>query len=102
MVLLFIWDGLGFFGFDDTKLARLKGNPVTFMVKFTSIRWVLLTFVTSCALILLMLLEGKTYGEEKSKSISLVQSDEFHYDVRLALPLRMIQWLWLAQILPKI
>ena len=102
MVLLFIWDGLGFFGFDDTKLARLKGKPVTFMVKFTSIRWVVLTFVTSVALILLMLLEGRKFGEEKSKSISLVQSDEFHYDVRQALPLRMIQWLWLAQLLPKI
>lgn len=49
-----------------------------------------------------MFFEGRTYGEQKSKSISLVQSDAYHYDVRLALPLRMVQWLWLAEILPKV
>jgi len=31
---LLLWDGLGFFGFDETKLDRLKGKPVTFFTKF--------------------------------------------------------------------
>ena len=31
-----LWDGLGFFGFDDSKLARLKGEKVTFMTRFKS------------------------------------------------------------------
>ena len=34
--LLMLWDGLGFFGFDDSKLARLKGEKVTFMTRFKS------------------------------------------------------------------
>ena len=29
-----IWDGLKFFGFDDTKLPRLKGIPPKFTDKF--------------------------------------------------------------------
>ena len=33
-----MWDGLGFFGFDDRKIARLEGKPVKYRDKFTSIR----------------------------------------------------------------
>ena len=32
--MLMIWDGLGFFGFDNAKLGRLKGEPVTFASKY--------------------------------------------------------------------
>ena len=32
--LLILWDGLSFFGADETKLARLKGVKVTFIDKF--------------------------------------------------------------------
>ena len=34
--LLLMWDGLGFFGFDDTKIARLRGTKVTWWTPFTS------------------------------------------------------------------
>lgn len=34
-----IWDGLSFFGFDDTKLARLKGKPIQFRDKVFSTKW---------------------------------------------------------------
>jgi len=33
---LMMWDGLGFFGFSDTKLARLKGKKVTWLTPFLS------------------------------------------------------------------
>jgi len=69
---LLIWDGLGFFGFDDTKLARLKGVPLDFKSKFSSTRWVLLTFLMSVVLILVLVLESGTYGTQKSKTISLI------------------------------
>ena len=32
-----MWDGLGFFGFDERKIARLEGKPVRFLDKFKSI-----------------------------------------------------------------
>ena len=35
---LIMWDGLGFFGFDDRKIARLEGKPVRYRDKFTSMQ----------------------------------------------------------------
>jgi len=64
--LLFIGDGMSFFGIDDTKLARLKGTPISIWAKFTSFRWVILTFVCWLALIMLLVIESARYGEIKS------------------------------------
>ena len=33
---LLIWDGLGFFGFSDTKLGRLRGKKVTWLTPVLS------------------------------------------------------------------
>ena len=101
-MLLFIWDGLGFFGFDDTKLARLKGKPVDFFTKFTSVRWTVLTFLMSVVLLLVIIFEGGTYGEQKTKSVSLVVEDEYHFDVQDSLPLRMVTWLYLSELFPRV
>ena len=47
-----IWDGLPFFGFDDTKLARLnKNGKYEFTDKFTSLKWVFGT-VASMAIVI--------------------------------------------------
>jgi len=40
------WDGLVFFGFDDTKLARLDGAPVSFLDKFKNKKWLVMTIVS--------------------------------------------------------
>jgi hypothetical protein len=37
-IALIMWDGLGFFGFDDRKIARLEGKPVRYRDKFTSMQ----------------------------------------------------------------
>ena len=34
-----LWDGLGFFGFDDTKLARLNGAKTSYLDKFRNKKW---------------------------------------------------------------
>ena len=36
-IALIMWDGLGFFGFDDRKIPRLEGKPVRYRDKFTSV-----------------------------------------------------------------
>ena len=33
-----LWDGLGFFGFDDTKLDRIKGKEVTWFTPMQSLK----------------------------------------------------------------
>ena len=32
-----MWDGLGFFGFEDRKVGRLEGKPVRYSDKFTNV-----------------------------------------------------------------
>ena len=38
--IFLLWDGLGFFGFDDNKLERLKGKKPNWYDRFTNKRWV--------------------------------------------------------------
>ena len=35
-----LWDGLVFFGFDDTKLARLNGAKTSYLDKFKNKKWI--------------------------------------------------------------
>ena len=101
-LLLSIGDGFKFFDFDDTKLKRLQGAPIVFWGKFKSLKWVVLTVFCWIAVVMLVVLESGTYGEIKSQSVSFEVSQEFHYDVKTALPLRMINWLWLAELIPRV
>ena len=42
-----VWDGLPFFGFDDTKLARLNNNgQYKFTDKCTSFKWMAFTLTS--------------------------------------------------------
>ena len=38
--IFLLWDGLGFFGFDDNKLERLKGRKPKWHDKFSNKRWI--------------------------------------------------------------
>ena len=40
-----LWDGLDFFGFDDTKLARLNGVKTSYLDKFKNKKWMFMTFI---------------------------------------------------------
>ena len=40
-----LWDGLTFFSFDDTKLARLNGKRTSYFDKFRNKKWVLGTIL---------------------------------------------------------
>jgi hypothetical protein len=59
--LLILWDGMGFFGFDDTKLARLRGVPLTFMSKFTSLRWTIMSGLSLIFSLYILINEGSKY-----------------------------------------
>lgn len=97
--LLLVWDGLGFFGFDDTKLDRLKAKnkdkPASFLSKFTSIRWILLSLSSFVAVIVILILEGGKLNTLKSKQINLDQQIEYTYPIQDVLTLVFANWFWL-------
>ena len=62
-----IWDGLPFFGFDDTKLARLNNNgSYKFTDKCTSFKWVLFTLTSFGVVIAIISSQVKHLGTVKS------------------------------------
>jgi hypothetical protein len=63
---LLLWDGLGFFGFDDTKLDRLNGKPVTFTSKFSSYKWIVMTVTAWVVVLAVLLTELGSLGTLKS------------------------------------
>jgi hypothetical protein len=63
---LMLWDGLGFFGFDDTKLERLRGAPVTFFSKFSSIKWTIFTIIAWVVIITVIFTELGSLGKVKT------------------------------------
>jgi hypothetical protein len=99
--ILMLWDGNSFFGFDDTKLARLKGKPVTFFSKFSSIRWVILTFGSLIGAIVILYLEVNKFGSVKSKDVSLVTEDFYSYEAKDALTVMLVNWFWLDDLIPR-
>ena len=64
--LFFLWDGLGFFGFDDNKLERLYGKKPRWFDPFFNKRW-MLSQLTMLAIIAYILYESFiTVGDIKS------------------------------------
>ena len=60
---LLLWDGFAFFGFDDTKLGRIKGAKVTFTEKFKSKRWMTFTFSGMIVILIVLISEIKNLGQ---------------------------------------
>ena len=52
--LFLIWDGLGFFGYDNHKLDRLKGIKPKWYDKFMNPYWIFLNFSFLLVLIIVM------------------------------------------------
>jgi hypothetical protein len=100
--LLIMWDGMGFFGFDDTKLARLKGHPVSFMrTKFSSIRWTLITILSFALAVSIIYLEGRKIGLQKTQAMTLDKKYKFSYEVSQGLPLMLCSWFYIEELIRK-
>ena len=77
-----IWDGLGFFGFDDTKLARLnKNGKYYFTDKLTSFKWLGKTILSLGIVIAVIASQVKNLGQVKSQSIQLMSSSSYSYNI---------------------
>jgi hypothetical protein len=99
--MLMMWDGLGYFGFDDTKLARLRGEQVTWWTPFTSWKTTTLSFVGLAVGIYIIITEAARLGKLKSQAIDLQQSEAFRYNIDEAMPLIGCNWFWNSEVFPR-
>ena len=61
-----LWDGLEFFGFDDTKLERLNGAETSYFDKFKNKKWLGVTMVTMIIAVYVFANETSKLGHVKS------------------------------------
>jgi len=66
-----MWDGLGFFGFSDTKLPRLKGKEVTWFTPLLSWKNTPLAIIGFFVASYIILKEADKLGLIKSQTIDL-------------------------------
>lgn len=69
---LMVWDGLGFFGTDHTKLGRLKGVKVNFCTPFKNYRLLVLSILGFVIVMIVIIMEANKIGTRKSQTISLI------------------------------
>jgi len=67
-----VWDGLGFFGTDHTKLGRLKGVKVNFCTPFKNYRLLVLSILGFVIVMIVIIMEANKIGTRKSQTISLI------------------------------
>ena len=60
------WDGLSFFTFDDTKLARLNGNKPHFYDKFKNKKWLITNLGGAAIAAYIIISYASIMGDEKS------------------------------------
>ena len=61
-----LWDGSDFFGIDDTKLARLKGEKTSYFDKFKNKKWLVGTMTMMFIGIVVLMRETSKIGTVKS------------------------------------
>ena len=61
-----LWDGSDFFGFDDTKLARLNGEKTSYFDKFKNKKWLAVTMTMIFIGIVVLMRETSKLGTVKS------------------------------------
>ena len=96
------WDGLGFFGFDETKLGRLRGQPVTIFTKFRSKKWVVVNFCTLAIVIYVVLSQGSRLSTLKSQQISLLEKPVHDFNSLEILSMHGVTYFDVDEILDRI
>ena len=68
-----LWDGLTFFGFDDTKLARLNGVPTSYLDKFKNKKWLSTSILGVTIVTYVILSSASKLGTVKFQKIDLTE-----------------------------
>ena len=72
-----MWDGLGFFGFSDTKLGRLRGKKVNWCTPFLSWKNTPLLIIGLTVMMVIIISEVDNLGKQKSQTIDLKQDEMY-------------------------
>ena len=79
------WDGLIFFGYDDTKLPRLNGKKTSFTDKFRNKKWMMISIISICVITFVLATSIRKLGTIKSQKMALTMQSEFQYNATTAL-----------------
>ena len=77
-ILFLFWDGFGFFGFDDNKLPRLKGQAPRWYDPFCNWRWMIGNIVAVGIVAYILITELGEFGHVKSQELG--RAVEIKYD----------------------
>ena len=91
--ILLLWDGLGFFGFDETKLERLRGAKVDYFTKFKSAKWMITNILLGTFVLLVLRSAIMKIGTMKSQTVVLERKDTLLYPAKEALTIMVFNYL---------
>ena len=100
--LFFMWDGVGFFNMDDTKLNRLRGKKPSVFDRCKIFRWISFALIFFTCVAMIMYNEALKLGTKKSQSITLVDIVKEVFRVDRDMPLVAAIYFWMDELLPKI
>ena len=96
------WDGLIFFGYDDTKLARLNGKKTSFTDKFRNKKWMMISTVSICVIIYVLASQISKLGTIKSQKMELTMHEEFIYNATVPLSMIGVSYFYVSDLVPKV
>ena len=97
-----LWDGLTFFGFDDTKLARLNGHPTSYLDKFKNKKWLSTSMLGLTIVLFVILSSASKLGTMKFQKIELTDQSQFKYNASLVLTHSAVNYFEASELLPKV
>ena len=97
-----VWDGLDFFGFDDTKLPRLRGVKPSIYDKFKNKKQVSVFAIMLAIAILIITRESSKIGSIKSQQIILTEQSHFKYNASEVLTMNGVNYFYTEQFLPRV
>ena len=79
--LFFLWDGMGFFGFDDNKLDRLEGKKPRWYDPFFNKRWMFSNLILLAIIGYIIYENFLKLGDTKSQTLSKEENPDYTFDV---------------------
>jgi hypothetical protein len=81
-ILFLFWDGFGFFGFDDNKLNRLKGQAPRWYDPFCNWRWMIGNIVAVGIVAYILVTELGEFGHVKSQELGRAVEIEYDFEAQ--------------------
>ena len=80
--IFFLWDGLGFFGFDGNKLDRLKGIKPRWYDPFFNKGWILNKLIILAIMVYVLNGNFEKLGDIKSQTLNKEKGSKYTFEVQ--------------------